>query len=233
MTSGGPATASEPTDRRVGSPADLPAAGLDPLWYAAYGSNMDPARFACYLSGGRPSGASRHYPGCRDASHPRRSRPLTLPGGIYFALESRTWTGGMAFYDPLLPGSAAARAYLVTAAQFADIAAQEMHREPGQPLDLIASAVSDGSARTGPGRYETLVCPSVVEGHPVLTFTAPWRAGEVPFTPPAPAYLSTIARGLRDTHGWDATRVAGYLADLPGVAGHWEWVDLLNLPERE
>ncbi|MDG4830896.1 histone deacetylase [Solwaraspora sp. WMMD1047] len=231
MTSGGPAATSDPTGRPVASPAGQGAAGLDPVWYAAYGSNMDDARFACYLSGGRPSGASRHYPGCRDVSPPRRSRPLTLPGGIYFALESRTWTGGMAFYDPLLPGEAAARGYLVTAAQFADIAAQEMYRQPGAPLDLVATAVAVGRASTGPGRYETIVCGGWSDGHPVLTFTAPWRAGEVDPAPPAPAYLATIASGLRLGHGWDAGRIADYLAGRPGIAGRWRRADLLALAE--
>ncbi|WP_216858781.1 hypothetical protein [Actinomadura verrucosospora] len=28
------------------------------LWYVAYGSNLFRARFACYLSGGRPDGGA-------------------------------------------------------------------------------------------------------------------------------------------------------------------------------
>ncbi|MFC7740410.1 hypothetical protein ACFQXA_04765 [Nocardiopsis composta] len=41
------------------------------------------------------------------------------------------WGGGLAMLDPALPGAAPARAYLVGAEQFADIAAQEMYRSPG------------------------------------------------------------------------------------------------------
>ncbi|MFY1691721.1 histone deacetylase [Plantactinospora sp. WMMB782] len=187
-------------------------AGPDPVWYAAYGSNMDADRFGCYLAGGRPVGGLRDHPGCRNSTPPRQDRPVLLPGGLYFALESRTWTGGMAFYDPELPGMVAARAYLLGADQFADVAAQEMHRVPGAPLDLIGAAVAIGRVSTGPGRYETVVCAGILDGHPVLTLTAPWRAGDVPPNPPAPAYLATIARGLRASHGWTDARIADYLA---------------------
>ncbi|AVT41203.1 histone deacetylase [Plantactinospora sp. BB1] len=201
--------------RRPGAPAT----GLDPVWYAAYGSNLDADRFGCYLGGGRPVGGQRDHPGCRDGSPPRDDRPVLLPGGLYFALESRTWSGGMAFYDPGLPGVVAARAYLLSADQFADVAAQEMHRLPSGPLDLIAAAVAAGRASAGPGRYETVVCAGILDGHPVLTLTAPWRAGEVPPNPPAPAYLATIARGLRASHGWTDERIVGYLNGRPGVDG--------------
>ena len=83
------------------------------LWYVAYGSNLHAARLDWYLRGGRPPGGLRTYPGCRDCRPPRRTVPALIPGGVYFAGESRAWTGGMAFYDPQLPGRAAARGYLV------------------------------------------------------------------------------------------------------------------------
>ena len=43
------------------------------LWYAAYGSNLARDRFETYLSGGRPDGAARHYPGARDPSLVKRT----------------------------------------------------------------------------------------------------------------------------------------------------------------
>ncbi|MFG1920775.1 histone deacetylase [Cryptosporangium sp. NPDC048952] len=193
----------------------------DLVWYVAYGSNMHADRLRYYLAGGRPPGAARTYPGCRDPRPPRRTEPVFLDGGIYFALESRTWTGGMAFYDPRLPGRAAGRGYLLTAGQFADIAAQEMARRPDADLDL-AEALATGSYRLGPGRYETLVCPGVLDGHPMLTFTAPWACADVEPTPPAPRYLGMIASGLHEAHGWDAETLTAYLADRPGVRGHWD-----------
>ena len=115
-------------------PAPLPADA--PLWYVSYGSNMSAARFACYLEGGRPVGGSHTNPGAHDPTPPGRDVPVDLPGTVYFAGDSRQWGGGVAFYDHETPGPSAARAYLVTASQFADIAAQEMHRlpDPGDPL---------------------------------------------------------------------------------------------------
>ncbi|KAB1927436.1 histone deacetylase [Micromonospora sp. ALFpr18c] len=189
---------------------------------------MHAARLAWYIGGGCPPGGLRTYPGCRDRRPPSRSVPVSLPGGIYFAGASRAWTGGMAFYDPQLPGVAAARAYLVTVEQFTDIAAQEMYRPAGHTTDLIPAtgaaidaAVANGRATLGPGRYETLVCPGSLDGVPLLTFTAPEPASAVRCRPPASIYLSMIARGLRESHGWPAERIADYLACRPGVADGW------------
>lgn len=184
-------------------PADL-------VWYVSYGSNMHAARFDCYLRGGRPPGARRSCPGCRDPRPPRRSTGYRLPGGIYFATESETWGGGRAFYDPDLPGTAPARAYLVTAEQFCDVTAQEMYRNPGTDIDL-APVLATGRHRIGPGRYETLLRVGDLDGHPVLTFTAPWSAGDVPPNPPSEAYLRMLAGGLREAHGWSAEEAIRHL----------------------
>jgi len=47
---------------------------------------------------------------------------VDLPGALYFAGRSPKWGGGVAFYDHLGDGPTAAREYLVTAEQFADVA---------------------------------------------------------------------------------------------------------------
>ncbi|MDG4804224.1 histone deacetylase [Micromonospora sp. WMMD980] len=199
------------------------------LWYVAYGSNLHAARLDWYLRGGRPPGGLRAYPGCRDCRPPRRTVPVLIPGGIYFAGESRAWTGGMAFYDPELPGRAAVRGYLVTIEQFADIAAQEMYRPPGADLAGIRTAAGTGRATLGPGRYETLLRVGERDGLPMLTFTAGHRAVEVPWNRPAAVYLGMLARGLREAHGWDVARTVGYLAGRPGVAGRWSGAALRAL----
>ena len=147
--------------------------------------------------------------------------PLMLPGGVYFALESMAWTGGMAFYDSELPSEAAFRAYLLTVQQFADIAAQEMYREPGAELEVVDQVVEQGKVKLGDGRYETLVYAGAHDGYPALTFTAPWRSTEVELNPPAPAYLAYLAGGLHESHGWDAYTITTYLAGRPGVEGRW------------
>ncbi|MFE1174863.1 histone deacetylase [Streptomyces sp. NPDC058773] len=202
------------------------------LWYAAYGSNMHLDRLTAYLAGGRPPGGLRSYPGCRDPSGPARTAPVMLPGLLYFATESDVWTGGRAFYDPDAkpadhpgrqphePAELPARAYLLTLSQFSDIAAQEMYREPGADLDPT-EAVTRGRSRLGPGRYETLVCAGLLDGYPVLTFTAPWRSEDVAGNPPSAAYLRHIVAGIVASHGWSVQQAGAYLAGCPGADGHW------------
>ncbi|WP_059010699.1 hypothetical protein [Streptomyces specialis] len=145
---------------------------------------------------------------------------MTLPGVLYFATESAVWTGGRAFLDPAAPGVAHGHAYLLTAGQFSDIAAQEMGRPPGADLDL-REVLGTGRARLGPGRYETLVLAGRRDGFPVLTFTAPWSRADVPGNAPSAAYLRHLGAGLIAAQGWNAARAAAYLATRPGAAGHW------------
>ena len=102
------------------------------LWYVSYGSNMSRRRLGCYIAGGTPPGSMRTYAGARDRTLPTADHAVTLPGSLYFAGESRTWGGGVAFYDHDSPGETAGRAYLLTIGQFVDVANQEMHR-PADP----------------------------------------------------------------------------------------------------
>lgn len=200
----------------------------DLVWYVSYGSNMCADRLHHYLTGGQPVGARQASVGCRDHCRPRSSTRYELPGGVYFATESSAWGGGRAFYDSELAGPAVARAYLITSGQFADIAAQEMYRTPGADLDLVP-VLATGRAALGPGRYETLLHVGDLDGHPLLTFTAPWHAADVTWKPPAPAYLRMLAAGLREAQGWDSEQVAAYLARLPGARGHWAQADIAAL----
>ena len=188
------------------------------VWYAAYGSNLSRARFEAYLAGGRPTGATRCYPGARDPSPPVDDRPLLLPGRIFFGWESPAWGGGIAFYDAGASGTAYARAYRITHQQFCDLAAQEMHREPGTELDLT-QVLAQRRHSYGPGRYETLHLVGELEGLPVLTFTAPPDHDLRP-NAPAPAYVATIVRGLQESHGLDADQARAYLAAAGAIPEH-------------
>jgi hypothetical protein len=190
------------------------------VWYVAYGSNLFRERFSCYLAGGRPAGGARTYTGCRDSSPARAERAVTLPGGIYFAHESPTWGGGIAFYDAALPGRAAARAYLLSHQQFCDVLSQEMHREVGAEPDL-SQALAGGLQTLGPGRYETVVKVGECEGRPMLTFTSPHGAGPARLNAPTASYLTMLGSGLREAHGWTAGRAASYLGTRPGAHGKW------------
>jgi hypothetical protein len=186
---------------------------MSQVWYVSYGSNMSASRLACYLEGGRPPGGRRTNPGARNRTLPVRSIPVDLPGTLYFAGESPQWGGGVAFYDHATPGYTAARGYLVTAQQIADIAAQEMYRLPrdGDPLEEIVLGPLDGGRHEiGPGRYETLVEVGTHDGMPLLTFTSPHGSDHVEHTRPAPRYLDLLAEGLRESRGWDDERIAAY-----------------------
>ena len=199
------------------------------VWYVAYGSNLSAARLAAYLAGGCPPGSTRAHPGARDGRLPTRSEPVDLPGTTYLAGWSERWQGAVAFYDPATPGFTAARAYLVSVGQLVDIAAQEMHRVPrdDDPLEqvLLGGGMPE-SHQAGPGRYETLLRVGALEGRPLLTFTAPLGAAplDTGVSPGAeqgdgsasPAYLATMATGLRESRGWTPDRVGAYLATLTG-----------------
>jgi hypothetical protein len=202
------------------------------VWYTSYGSNMHLERLAAYIRGGRPPGAAREYPGCRNPAMPVRSIPVELTGAMYFATESSVWGGGRAFYDPQTNGRVLARAHLITVGQFADIAAQEMYRAPDVDLDL-EDVLTSGRAVLGEGRYETLVCAGQVDGMPVLTFTAPWRMNDVAWVPPSAAYVRFLARGLLSAGAWDLEAVASYVASCPGADGHWSVRGITDLLAEE
>ncbi len=190
------------------------------VWYASYGSNMSEARFRHYVQGGRPNGATRDYPGARDRTAPLKLAPVSLAGSVFFAWESPTWGGGIAFYDPAGAGTSYGRAYLVTAGQFADIAAQEMHRVPAADLDLT-TLLADGHAVLGPGRYERLLVVGEIDGLPVLTFTASWTDEQVDLNPPVKRYLRMMAAGLREAHGLADEQIVDYLLARPGIRPQW------------
>ncbi len=160
------------------------------VWYVAYGSNMSAARLTCYLEGGCPAGGLQSFAGARDPSPPKAQLPLTLPGTVFFAGESVTWTGGRAYYDPTEPGHTAAVAYRVTRDQFEDIRAQE------------------------PPHYDRLLELGVLDGCPLLTFTSRLAKHQVPPTKPAAAYLATMSDGLAAAHRWSPARIDAYFAGL-------------------
>jgi hypothetical protein len=137
----------------------------------------------------------------------------------------------MAFFDRSRPGVAACRAYLVTADQFGDIAAQERRRAPGGEFARdLAGLLPDVETvvATGPGHYETVVRLGELDGAPMFTITHHDVPG-LPLAAPTAAYLRWISTGLREAHGYDDARIAGYLAAAPGVAGAWSVAELEEL----
>jgi hypothetical protein len=139
---------------------------------------------------------------------------------MLFGGASTTWGGGTAFYDARVFGRTLARAYRVTPTQFADVAAQEMHREPGEDLDLT-EVMTHARHEVGPGRYETLHLVGELDGEPVLTFTAR-HPRKLPRHAPSPAYLTMLARGLGESHGLSGAQVVEYLLGRPGLGREWD-----------
>jgi len=187
------------------------------VWYAGYGSNLSRHRFERYLHGGTPTGGRRSYPGARDRTPPSADRPYALPYRLHFGGASRTWGGGMAFVDTTRPGRVLARAYRVTAQQFADIHAQE-NGGAADATDL--SLVGDGEqVVAGRGNYPVIVCCGRLDGLPVFSFTAthlPARRA------PRPAYLRTIAAGLAEAHGLTPAAIMAYLRRAPAVRAAYD-----------
>lgn len=188
----------------------------DHIWYVGYGSNLDVTRFATYLRGGRAPGSMRENPGARDGSDPVLERAVVLPGALFFGWESQNWGGGaVAFLDPRARGEVYGRAFLITRGQFADVAAQEMHRDPDDDLDL-SEVLADRPFSYGPGHYETLHLVGELDGTPMLTFTA-GDPEHLPRNAPGGAYVATIVRGLRHTHALDDEAIASYLLACEGM----------------
>ena len=138
-----------------------------------------------------------------------------MPGRLVFAWHSPTWDGSIAFHDPTGAGRVLSTAYLLPRAGFSDVVEQEMWRQPGAEHDL-AEVLDHGRQVLGPGRYETLHLVGELDGRPVVTFSADDLSLLEPGDP-APAYLATMARGLRHAHGLDDEAVADYLLTAAGI----------------
>ena len=189
------------------------------VWYAAYGSNLSPQRFDCYISGGRPMGARRSYTGCRDTTMPTGCRATLLPGRVLFGAESSVWGGGMSFYDPQGSGPARATAYRLTVEQFADVWSQERHLPVGDALpmlELVAAGEWTATDGRGDRLYDRVLVAGVIEEEPLVTFTFPADLQPVE-RPPSPAYAATIERGLIATHGLTREEASAYVAGLVSV----------------
>lgn len=197
-------------------------AGSEAVWYAAYGSNLDRARFHCYVAGGRPAGATRTYPGCRDRTPPRRESAADVGHGLYFAGSSSVWGGAVAFVEvsAAAPTPTHVRLYLLTWEQFGEVHAQDNRGgSTDGALPTIATLRSESAVVVGSGWYDTVVHLGDHDGLPVLTFTASDRAVVGDAAAPTDAYAATMARGLADSHGLSPAQAARYVAAAPGAAG--------------
>jgi hypothetical protein len=174
------------------------------VWYLAYGSNVNRARFMRYLAGGETE------PGARDASPPARHVWGVVPMRLTFSKESVRWDGGgVAFVDPNQAGQTIVRAWDITADQFEDVFAQENRLDVGTTLDW--QAIGTGAYTVGAGWYQRLL-PVPLDfaspAQPAVTFT--WSSASA-YRPPDRRYVETIRSGLGEHDSLDAADVDDYL----------------------
>jgi len=189
-------------------------------WYASYGSNLDAGRFACYIAGGRPVGATRTYVGARDKSLPLDSVALQISYQLYFSGESQVWGGSQAYIDtkPVDGVVALARAYLIGWDQFEDVVAQE-NRRPAASIEIDDHDLVPGFSRQiGSGPYENLLCTERLNELPVVTFTSPRSMSDVTPGAPSGGYLAMLIAGLREAHNLSDEKLTSYLSSAPGCS---------------
>ncbi len=188
------------------------------MWYASYGSNLNAERFACYITGGRPLGATRTHVGARDRTPPLDAVAREMSYQLYFSGESRIWGGSPAFIDaePVDGVVGLARAYLIGWDQFEDVVAQENGR-PSTPIEIDDHDLVPGFSRQiGSGPYENLLCTERLNDMPVVTFTAPWSMSDVTPAAPSAGYLAMLIAGLREAHDLSDEELTSYLGSAPG-----------------
>jgi len=173
----------------------------------AYGSNVDPARFAKYLQGGETE------PGARDATPPIADRWFDLLFRLDFAGASQRWSGGgVAFVHPDQRHRTWFRGWHITAEQFEDVFAQE-NRLPvgtGLPWDDFGP---EQHIDVGTGWYRRIHLLGEISAifgldDDCLTFTS---AEVMPFNPPHGDYANTIRQGLRDHPDLNEAEIDAYL----------------------
>lgn len=181
------------------------------VWYLAYGSNMNEARFMRYITGDATT------PGCRDMTPPRTSRWLHADVELHFAGTSTRWGAGVAFVNRSASESAKVRAWDITFEQFEDVFAQE--NRLAIPHQLSAEACDQADSTVGSGWYcRILRFPEFdTENHPAMTFT--WDEQLRP-NPPSVTYLETIRSGLLENPGASAREIDTYLSQRTGPAKH-------------
>jgi hypothetical protein len=123
--------------------------------------------------------------------------------------STQNWGGGgVAFIDPEIDESAETlcRTWLITGGQYGDLRQQE-----------------------GVAWYDDEVTLGEIDGIPILTVTH--RRRLIDILPPSPAYLKTIAVGLRETAGWSDDEIAIYLLGKTGIQGRMRRHEIMALLE--
>ena len=195
------------------------AEGIDEVWYACYGSNIREERFLCYINGGTPPGALRHFTGCKDKSKPKQSRRIKIDHEMYFAKKSPTWNGGgICFLKPEkdINANTLGRTYLINSGQFIDLVRQELKFE-GEIFIDFDKLKRDGSYNCmNDGRYGLLLYLGEIEGKPVVSFTSEVFLGNE-LNAPDITYLTTILKGMHEIYDLEDAELVNYFRGKKGL----------------
>ena len=203
---------------------------MNMLWYAAYGPNVHRDRLLECIRGGVSRFTGAAQPGCRDKSDPVRDYALAINRELYFARNSDSWAGAVAFVRAQPSRSQTlGRAYLVTQEQFEDIAAQENGKRPGDPDMRLDYAYAEqheecffnprDPSRSGTGGamwYGRIIRTGTRESWPVFALSAEWD-GYVGISPPGRAYIRCIADGIRQLGKISHKALTEYFASKVGI----------------
>lgn len=160
----------------------------DKVWYAVYGSNLDPFRFVYYILGGECDVNGKVYEGCRNRTLWSDTETTSFPGQLYFAKSSRSWNNkGVAFFDERIKHQRTyMRLYKITLEQLEDV-----HRQEGWNW------------------YKKMVCLGIhKDGSPIYTLTNEER---LPSNQPDDRYLELLKKALKKDHIQSKRELENYI----------------------
>ena len=196
------------------------------VWYAAYGSNLNTARFYTYLDGTQFPLSTRKQFGCRDNDRPVREDTIQIPYELYFSKKASGWENkGVAFLKSMKSEAARTlcKIYLINKKQFTDVFLQENSKNPfREQLELDFTEIKTCGEFLMPPEddfkwYGRLIYLTDHQGIPVITFTAKWNDNDIIYSEPGDNYLKTIIGGIRESFQYNRSRIVDYLAPLGGI----------------
>jgi len=144
-------------------------------------------RFLVYIKGGYYQ--SRYHSGCLDKTEPESLGWMYVPYRLYFAKDSSSWGGGVAFLacekEPNSEYHAIVRLWKITEEQF-----ECLHKQEGK------------------GWYHKILILGKKDGLTIKTFTGCWMNN---INLPSEEYLDVIKKGLKETTGWTDQEIEKYL----------------------
>ena len=216
------------------------------IWYASYGSNLNLNRFLCYIRGGNPQFSPKKHEGCRDKSTPISSREILIPHELYFAKSSGIWNAGAVAFIKTAKSKTTTfgRIYLITDQQFIDVVKQEngltskdttfddsidLNYISNNKISFINKNPYQPENSNFPKWYGKIINLGIIEGYPVLTFTAEWDDDKITYNSPDQTYLKTIANGIRETHKYlSEDEIIDYFISKEGIKGKISKKTVLN-----